>query len=90
MNIFGSGVPPISINLQNNRDINFLGTVKNPGDYVRGADVVIVPLKNSAGIKIRILESLACKKFIIASPEAIEGLPTEMQNTSAYVYRLRN
>lgn len=80
MNIFGSGIPPVSINLHNNTDINFLGAVENPGDYVRGVDVVIVPLKNSGGVKIRILEALACKKFIVASPEAIEGLPAEIQN----------
>lgn len=80
MNIFGSGIPPVSVNLHNNEDINFLGTVENPGDYVRGADAVIVPLKNSGGVKIRILEALACKKIIVASPESIEGLPVEMQS----------
>lgn len=80
VNIFGSGNPPASINLQENEDINFLGTVENPGNYVRGADVVIVPLKNSGGVKIRVLEALVCKKFVIASREAVEGLPAEVQN----------
>jgi len=87
INIFGSGNPPESINLQNNKDINFFGAVENPGDYVRGADVVIVPLINSGGIKIRLLEALACRKFIVASPEAVEGLPKEIQEM---IYIARN
>lgn len=79
MNIFGSGTPPESICLDR-PDINFLGVVELPGEYVRGADVVIVPLKNSGGIKIRLLEALACKKFVVASPESVEGLPDEIKS----------
>jgi glycosyltransferase involved in cell wall biosynthesis len=76
INIFGSGKVPEEINL-NVEGINYIGAVKNPGEYVRGADVVLVPMKNIGGIKIRILESLACGKVIIATPEAIRGLPSE-------------
>jgi glycosyltransferase involved in cell wall biosynthesis len=78
LNIFGSGNPPKDLDLQNNSDVNFLGQVENPGKYIRGADLVIVPIRNSGGMKIRILESLACGKCIIATPEATAGLPDEL------------
>jgi len=77
INIFGSGKPPH--NLDNNPDINYIGTVDDPGKFIRGADVVIVPLKNSAGIKIRIIESLGCKKPVIATPEAVLNLQEHLK-----------
>ena len=79
MNIFGSGSPPKSLNLEKDNDINFLGTVADPSKYIRGADIVLVPLKNSAGIKIRIIESLGCHKHIIATSEAVENLPNNLK-----------
>lgn len=73
INVFGSGVPPKF--LVDCQDINFLGLVEDPGKYVRGADIVIVPVKNIGGMKIRILESIACGKPVIAMHEAASGIP---------------
>ena len=80
VNIFGSGTPPKFLDLENDNDINFLGTVDDPSKYIRGADLVLVPIKNSAGIKIRIIESLGCNKPIIATPEAAENLSNELKD----------
>lgn len=79
VNIFGSGDPPKFLDLKDDKDINFLGTVDDPSKYIRGADLVLVPLKNSAGIKIRIIEALGCHKPIIATPEAAENLSNELK-----------
>jgi len=79
MNIFGSGIPPKYLELETDVNINFLGTVDDPGKYIRGADLVLVPLKNSSGIKFRIIESLSCGKPIIATPEAVENLPDDLK-----------
>ena len=79
INIFGSGTPPEELGIENDEDINFLGLVDNPGYYIRGADVVIVPIKNNGGLKIRMLESLYCGKPVIATSEAVEGLSSELQ-----------
>ena len=79
VNIFGFGTPPKSLNLEKDRDINFLGTVEDPSEYIRGADIVLVPLKNSSGIKIRIIESLGCHKHIIATSEAVKNLPKDLK-----------
>lgn len=78
LNIFGSGVPPEF--LKTDPRINFLGAVDNPGYYVRGADAVIVPVRNTGGIKIRVLEALACGKPVIVARETAKGLPTELRN----------
>ncbi|RXE55855.1 hypothetical protein ABH15_06440 [Methanoculleus taiwanensis] len=79
MNIFGSGTPPERFNLRENNHINYMGPVEKPGDYVRAADAVIVPLKNQGGMKIRILEALACGRPVIASSQSIQGLPAALQ-----------
>jgi hypothetical protein len=83
INIFGSGVPPPSLKLHTINAINFLGQVDNPAEFINGSDLVIVPLKNSCGVKIRILESLLCGKQLLVTPEASLGLPKELKK---YVY----
>lgn len=57
------------------KQLQFLGFVPRIDDYIRGADVVIIPIKNGAWVKIRLLESLYCGKVVLASKEALEGLP---------------
>ena len=73
VHVFGSGKMPEA--LLTGSDINFIGAVRDPGYYIRGADVVIVPIKNPSGIKLRAIESLACGKPVVATPEAAQGLP---------------
>ncbi len=75
--IFGSGEPPKRLDLENDPEINFFGWVENPALYIRGADVVIVPVRNSSGVKVRILEAFACNKPVIAFPEAVVGLENQ-------------
>ncbi|MGZ4851649.1 MAG: glycosyltransferase family 4 protein [Halobacteriota archaeon] len=77
MNVFGSGSPPKSVDLEGDPDINFIGPVENPAPYIAGSDVVIVPVRNPSGVKLRVLEALACKKPVVAFPEATHGLNGE-------------
>lgn len=79
INIFGSGNPPKSLDIENDKNINFLGLVDDPGYYIRGADLIIVPLNNSGGVKIRLLESLFCGKPVIATDAAADGLSDELK-----------
>lgn len=80
INIFGSGIPPKSLGLDQDKNINYLGMVDDPGKYIRGADLIIVPVKNSGGMKIRLLETLFCGKPIIVTPEASDGLPNNFKS----------
>lgn len=84
INIFGSGIPPKFLNIDNDKDINYLGIVDDPGKYIRGADLNILPLKHSGGMKIRLLEILYCGKPVIASQEAAIGLPEDLKD-SVYI-----
>lgn len=79
INVFGSGIPPKDLDIDTDVDINYLGQVTNPGYYIRGADVVIVPIRNNGGLKIRMLESLYCGKPVIATSEAVDGLSPQLQ-----------
>jgi glycosyltransferase involved in cell wall biosynthesis len=77
INVFGSGAPPRALDLKNDSDINYLGEVGSPGPYIRGSDIVIVPVRNPGGVKVRILEALSCNKPVIAFPESVVGLENE-------------
>jgi glycosyltransferase involved in cell wall biosynthesis len=77
INVFGSGDPPKHLDLENDLEINYLGPVETPGPYIRGSDVVIVPVRNSSGVKTRVLEALSCNKPVIAFSEATFGLEDE-------------
>jgi glycosyltransferase involved in cell wall biosynthesis len=79
VNIFGSGIPPKYLKLSEDKNINYLGSVDDPGRYIRGADLVIIPVTNPGGMKIRILELLLCGKPAIVTPEASIGLPNEFK-----------
>jgi glycosyltransferase involved in cell wall biosynthesis len=77
VHVFGSGEAPD--NLLSGTGINFIGAVSDPGLYVRGADAIIIPIKNASGIKLRAVESLACGKPVVATPEAVQGLPEDLR-----------
>lgn len=77
INVFGSGGSPQSLDLENDPDVNYLGLVERPGPHIRGSDVVIVPVRNPSGVKVRVLEALSCNKPIIAFPEATVGIEEE-------------
>lgn len=77
IHVFGSGEPPKRLDLENDPEIHYFGWVENPAPYVLGADVVIVPVRNPGGVKVRVLEALSCNKPIIAFPEATVGLGNE-------------
>ena len=77
VHVFGSGkMPP---GLLSGTDIDFIGSVADPGIYIRGADAIIVPIKNPSGTKLRAIESLACGKPVVTTPEAAEGLSADLK-----------
>ena len=78
VNVFGSG--KVKEDLIKDKKIKYYGLVENPAEYIRGADLVIVPLNNNAGVKMRILESLYCGKVVLTTPQGAEGLPNELKD----------
>jgi len=75
--VFGSGKTPRG--LFSETKINFIGAVNDPGPYIRGADAIIVPIKNPSGTKLRTIESLACGKPVVSTSEAVQGLPERLK-----------
>lgn len=58
--------------------LTFTGLVDNIEDYVNAADAVIVPIVSGGGTRIKIIESIACKKTIISTTKGAEGLINEL------------
>jgi glycosyltransferase involved in cell wall biosynthesis len=77
VHVFGSGKVPKDV--FSGTGINFVGAVRDPGPFIRGADAIIIPVKNPSGVKLRSVESLACGKPVVAMPEAVEGLPEDLR-----------
>jgi len=81
---------------------HFVGEVSDIVDYYRKAAVVIAPTKFGTGTSIKTIEALAAGKPIVATTEALRGLPSETtfplpsvadeaaEFASAMVYARRN
>lgn len=63
--------PPENIR---NKNIVFTGAVENIADYINASDVVIVPILTGGGVKMKILESLACGKSVVSTTLGSEGI----------------
>jgi len=53
--------------------ILFTGLVDKIEDYINVSDVVICPILSGGGTRLKILEALACEKFVISTKVGAEG-----------------
>lgn len=60
--------------------VELLGFVDDLPATIRGADLVIVPLRAGSGSRLKIIESLACATPVISTPIGAEGWPAEWTN----------
>ena len=60
--IVGSNPPNLK-----HENIIFTGPVENIKNYIGASDIVINPLLNGAGVRFKILESIACGKTVIST-----------------------
>lgn len=74
LNIAGRNAPGWLIKRFSNNNICFLGEVKNAYEYIQNPGPVIVPLFSGSGMRVKIIESMALKKAIIATSIAAEGI----------------
>lgn len=58
----------------NHDSMIFTGVVDNIEQYINASDVVITPLLNGGGTRIKILEAIACGKTIVSTSKGAEGL----------------
>ena len=54
--------------------VHLVGAVADLTPWYAGADVVVVPLRDGAGTRIKVLEAFAHRRPVVATPAAVTGL----------------
>lgn len=57
----------------NNLHVIVTGKVDNVDIYYQQADLVVIPLKNGGGVKVKLLEALSFHKEIVSTSKGVEG-----------------
>jgi glycosyltransferase involved in cell wall biosynthesis len=74
--IIGPNLPDrIEHSLDSYKNVSYLGFVKNPYETIKTCSALIAPLFQGAGVKVKVIESLACGTPVIGTPIAFEGIP---------------
>lgn len=56
------------------RGVEVHGEVDSAIDFMAQHDVMVVPLRSAGGIRVKIIEAMACGKAVIATSTAVEGI----------------
>jgi glycosyltransferase involved in cell wall biosynthesis len=54
--------------------VRFVGFVEDVAQFYAGVDVVVAPLRLGGGIKIKVLEAMACGRPVVATSVGAEGI----------------
>jgi glycosyltransferase involved in cell wall biosynthesis len=73
LTIVGADPPQDLVDAASDR-VAVTGWVEDPSIYLAGAKVVLEPLRQGGGLRVKMLEACAAGKAIVASPMAVEGL----------------
>ena len=72
--IAGRNAPEEFIRKIKHPNIRFCGEVRDARDFVRSKGISIVPLFSGSGMRVKIIESMANGKPVVATSKAAEGL----------------
>lgn len=72
--IIGGGISSFISKTYNHRQIKIIGNVSNLSDFYLLGDIVINPIYQGTGLKIKTLEAISFGKIVIVNPHSIEGL----------------
>jgi glycosyltransferase involved in cell wall biosynthesis len=65
--------------IEKNKGIKYLGFVENPYSIISRCNALIAPVFKGAGVKVKVIESLACGTPVIGTSVAIEGIPEQVK-----------
>jgi len=92
--------PPATLLEAAGEGVRFVGFVDDVTRFYAGVDVVVAPLRWGGGIKIKVLEALACGRPVVATSVGAEGIASpgdgallvadEPGDFASCVYRLLN
>jgi glycosyltransferase involved in cell wall biosynthesis len=71
----GKAPPPRVRGLHDGNKVIVTGEVSDVRPYIRQAQVVVVPLRNGAGTRLKILEAFAMGKAVVSTQLGVEGIP---------------
>jgi len=54
--------------------VTVTGWVESPRPYIEGAKLMLIPLRQGGGMRVKVIEACAAGKALIASATAVEGL----------------
>ncbi len=57
------------------KDIHFSGSVEIVAEYIKAADVAVVPLLDGGGTRMKIIDYFACGVPVVSTAKGIEGIP---------------
>lgn len=81
INIIGKGFPIDKLNVNKDRiEIRNLGFMDNPYELIANSKAMLCPLLTGAGIKVKVIESLACGTPVIGTKVAFEGFPEKFKS----------
>jgi glycosyltransferase involved in cell wall biosynthesis len=66
--------PPEELDRAQGPGVTVTGWVESPQPYLAGAKLVLVPLRQGGGMRVKVIEACAAGKAVIASAMAVEGL----------------
>ena len=59
--------------VKRNKNVNLIDTPEDMAPYFEGSDIVLIPVFDGAGMKVKVAEALSYGKCIIATPHALIG-----------------
>lgn len=63
--------------------IRLLGALESPGVFYEQVTLTLAPLRLGGGVKVKVLESIAAGRPVLATPESVDGLPPEVSERIA-------
>ena len=79
--IIGIGLPDdFKAYISSLPNVDYLGFVDNPYDIIANSKAVISPIFSGAGVKVKVVESLACGTPVIGNENAFEGISQDFSD----------